>query len=768
MGANDSFTRPVVWSPQPGSQYAFLTCPTYEVLYEGTRGPGKTDALLMDFAQHCGQGFGHHWRGILFRETYPQLADVVAKSKRLFFRMFPGIKFNASDYYWTWPTGEQLYLRHMRTPDDYWSYHGHEYPWIGWEELTNWATSECYESMKACSRSSHEGMPRKYRATANPYGVGHAWVKEYFIDPAPAGRIMQNSRGLQRVRIKGFFFENTALMRADPEYVAKLESITDPNRRKAWLGADWNIVSGGIFDGVWRDEVHVIRPFEIPKTWRLDRSFDWGSSAPFSVGWWAVTDGSEVETGIDDEGEPIKRTFKRGTLIRWAEWYGWNGTANQGCRMLASEIARGILKKEEEMGVRGRVRPGPADSSIFDTQNGVCIADDMQRAGINWERADKSPGSRRNGWELMRDRLDAGLQFPMERPGLFVFDTCRHFIRTVPSLPRDDKNPDDVDCFVAGTMVSTTRGDVPVECIRVGDMVHTPIGPRRVIKDGISGMSPTVRIELADGRKLIGTPDHRVMVVGVGLVPLSMLQCGQTLMEKNSWSRRWFIEAWNTVDMMTSSTMCRVARCFLVAAQVFIVRCGLTTMGQYLPAMLSTTSTTTTTTTNYRILRSCRTQHTRECTTTKGVASVMLNGLQVLLENLSCARTLARCSRTPPSGSLRALIVESLLQPSTHARSHARKDAGTSSYLAPRSALFVVLSFLAKLIQPKRSRPVVTRVGGHSESELVFNLTVEQAHLFYANGILVTNTDAEDHCGDECRYRCLMQPRLASATALNL
>jgi len=435
----------VVWAPQWGSQRSFLACPIYEVLFEGTRGPGKTDALLMDFAQHCGHGFGPYWRGVLFRETYPQLADVVAKSKRLFFRMFPGVKFNSSDYVWTWPTGEQLFLRHMRVEDDYWNYHGHEYPWIGWEELTNWANSACYDSMKACSRSAHPGMPRKYRSTANPYGVGHAWVKEYFIDPAPPGGIIEDQNGLQRVRIKGFYFENKALMSADPTYVAKLMSISDPNKRKAWLGADWNIVSGGMFDGVYREEVHVLRPFEIPPRWRIDRSFDWGSSRPFSVGWWAVADGTEAQVGIDPDGEPVKRTFFRGSLIRVAEWYGWSGKANEGCRMLASEIARGIVKKEKEMGWAGRVRPGPADSSIFDTQNGVCIADDMARAQVNWERADKSPGSRRNGWERLRDYFNAGLSHPMESPGIFTFDTCRQFIRTVPSLPRDEKDPDDVD-----------------------------------------------------------------------------------------------------------------------------------------------------------------------------------------------------------------------------------------------------------------------------------------------------------------------------------
>src|SRR5688572_8841246 len=139
--------RPVAWAPQPGSQELFMSCPLPEVLLHGTRGGGKTDALLMDFAQDVGCGYGAAWRGILFRETYPQLADVVAKSERWFRVIFPGAVFNRQRMAWEWRSGEVLFFRHMKRPEDYWNYHGHEYPWIGWEELTNWADDRCYKSM---------------------------------------------------------------------------------------------------------------------------------------------------------------------------------------------------------------------------------------------------------------------------------------------------------------------------------------------------------------------------------------------------------------------------------------------------------------------------------------------------------------------------------------------------------------------------------------------------------------------------------------------
>lgn len=442
--------RPVLWQPSPplpgcvlSSQQLLLSCPYWEALIEGGRGSGKTAGLLMDFAREVRRGYGPYWRGILFRETYKQLDDLVLKSQLLYRRIFPEATWNGSDYYWSWPTGERLILTYMRKPADYWNYHGHEYPWIGWEEIYNWANAECYELMKSCSRSSCPGIPLRIRSNTNSWGKGHAWVKAYWVDPAPAGvPIRDDKTGQSRVRIYAATEENRALHEADKTYLQKLEGIEDENLRRSWRGgADrWNINAGAFFADVWSASAHVLEPFDIPGSWRLDRAFDWGSSRPFSVGWYAVSDGCQVRLR---DGKT--RTFPRGTLFRVAEWYGWNGKPNEGLRMIAPEIARGILKREREVFPGRLIHPGPADTSIFDTQNGVCIADEMAAAGVRWERADKGPGSRRNGWERCRQVLGAARKFPLEEPGFFVFSTCRHFIRTVPGAVRDEGDPDDID-----------------------------------------------------------------------------------------------------------------------------------------------------------------------------------------------------------------------------------------------------------------------------------------------------------------------------------
>lgn len=461
----------VIWCPQDGSQDRFMFCPFFEGLYHGTRGPGKTDALLMSFAQHVGRGHGAAWRGIIFRQTYPQLADVQAKSEKWFRLMFGNkAKFNRSKMQWEWDTGEVLLFRHMNRPSDYWNYHGHEYPFIGWEELCNWADDQCFTSMFACCRTSTKGVPRMIRATTNPYGPGHNWVKERYRLQTnwwmPFLVIMDSTDTEGRLEppraaYHGHIDENKILLAADPHYKQTIiAAASNPAMAEAWLNGSWEIVGGGMFDDVWKTVYNVVPDFDIPIGWMIDRSFDWGSSAPFSVGWWAESDGSDLRLR---DGR-IRSTVK-GDLFRVREWYGWSGKSNQGLRMLAVDIAKGIVEREMQWGLRMgsgdreqlRVKAGPADNSIHDVENGMSIAMDMSKPvrvgnemhrGISWTRADKRAGSVKNGLEHMRKMMKQAHPTPgqpRELPGLFVTEDCPQFLRTVPTLPRSEKDMDRVD-----------------------------------------------------------------------------------------------------------------------------------------------------------------------------------------------------------------------------------------------------------------------------------------------------------------------------------
>ena len=489
--------RLVVWSPQPGSQEEFLSCPLFEALYHGTRGPGKTDGLLMDFAQHVGQGHGAAWRGVLFRQTYPQLADVVAKSQRWFRQIFPSARFvhsGSSGMSWHFETGEALLFRQMRSPEDYWNHHGHEYPWIAFEELTNWPDDRCYKMMISCCRSSSPNVPRKLRATTNPYGVGHEWVKQRFglhgqwwttiVQPNPKDD--DGNSEPARCAIHGHLSENKILLAVDPDYPRKIAAAaSNKAMAQAWLDGRWDIVAGGMFSDVWSPTHNIVPRFQVPPAWRIDRAFDWGSTKPFSVGWYAKSDGDDLRF-LDGR----RMSTVRGDLFRVREWYGSSGRPNEGLRIFATDVATGIVERELAWRWRSgdtcRVVSGVADSAIFTVEDGASIAGNMQRPvrvggalyrGITWKPSDKGPGSRKNGWELVRKRIAAARPkpgLPREDPALFVVgEECPHFLRTVLSLPRDPKDLDDIDTNAEDHIADEVRYRIRAEGLATGSTKTT-------------------------------------------------------------------------------------------------------------------------------------------------------------------------------------------------------------------------------------------------------------------------------------------------------
>lgn len=466
----------LVWRPHPMSSQALaLACPCNEILYDGTRGPGKTETQLARFRRNVGKGYGRFWRGVIFDREYKNLDDLIVKSKRFFESFNDGARFlsSNSELKWVWPTGEELLFRQIKKESEYWNYHGHEYPFIGWNELTKYPTSALYEAMKSTLRTSFvptlhspvdpdtgvmnvlPPIPLEIFSTTNPYGPGHAWVRDYFIDIAPAGvpyvtetRVFDPRTQaevvvrMSRVRIFGSYKENRFLT---AEYVASLHQITDPNKREAWLFGNWDITAGGALDDLWGD--HVILPrFKIPHNWRVTRSLDWGSSHPFSIGWWAIANGEDIK----HKGKRI--SIPRGSLIRIDEWYGTEkiGT-NKGLKLAARKVAQGVKEREAALKAAGWIAPdadiekGPADNQIGDMHEADerTIRQKMEDEDVYWSESNKSAGSRIAGLQLLRDRLEHSKD--LEGPAFFVMEHCKAARAILPRLPRDEDNPDDVD-----------------------------------------------------------------------------------------------------------------------------------------------------------------------------------------------------------------------------------------------------------------------------------------------------------------------------------
>lgn len=435
----------------PRQSEAFLSGAT-EILYGGAAGGGKSHLLRAAALYWCAAVPG--LQAFLFRRlsddlrrnhmegpgSIPALAADLIRSGLVRVNWGEG-----TVRFWN---GSAIFLCHCQHESDVLKYQGTEMHLLLIDELTHFSR-RTYAFLRGRARMAGLAAPQgpggafpRILCGSNPGGPGHNWVKADFIDGAPpmAVRKMPASEGgMLRQFIPAKLEDNPTLAASDPEYAARLSGLGDPALVRAMREGDWDIVAGGAFDDVWRRSAHVLPRFEIPASWRLDRSFDWGSSKPFSVGWWAESDGAPCVVGGRE------RHFPRGTLVRVRELYGWTGVPDQGARMTAQAVARDILRLEAEAFPGRAAHPGPADSAIYAMENGAGVAADMAREGVRWLPADKRPGSRKTGLLAMRKRLAASLASPMEEPGLFVTEDCPQFIRTVPTLARDPRDNDDID-----------------------------------------------------------------------------------------------------------------------------------------------------------------------------------------------------------------------------------------------------------------------------------------------------------------------------------
>ena len=443
------------FTAQDGQQAALFQCPVEDILYGGARGGGKSYGVLGHFDRHQGE-YGRHAKGIIFRRTYAELEDIVGKAREIFTREQDLSKcvWNDSKKILAFPNGATLKFRYLEKDKDADRYQGHEYTWICIEEAGNFPSPVPIDKLRACLRSGVK-VDKFFILTANPGGPGHNWIKSQYIDPATPETVhwvrkkvkfkgKDKEVSWRRVFIPAKVTDNRILMENDPNYVSNIVASAGGQEwlLKAWLEGDWNIVAGGMFDDVWNESVHILPNFVVPQNWTVYRAFDWGSSKPFSVGWWAVTDGNYVSIN------GRLRLFYPGTVIRIGEWYGWNGTPNVGLRLLESEFIEQLFEKEEVLrkkyGIR-RIYNGPADSAIFTVQDGESIADKHEMRGVPWEKASKGPGSRVAAWQEIRQLLSNSLADPMEEKGLFITEDCLQFRRIIPAVQRDPKNLDDID-----------------------------------------------------------------------------------------------------------------------------------------------------------------------------------------------------------------------------------------------------------------------------------------------------------------------------------
>ena len=404
----------IIFEPNEGPQMQFLASSEREVFYGGARGGGKSYAMLIDPLRYCTK---EHHRALLIRRSMPELRDMINHSQRLYGQAYPGAKWREQEKEWRFPSGARIEFGYAENMTDVLRYQGQSYTWIGVDELPQYPNADVYNFLRSSLRSVDPAIPVYMRATGNPGNIGSQWVKETFVDPAEPGKSfdisVETPNGIKKISrrfIPAKLQDNPYLMQTDDYYIM-LASLPEV-QRKQFLEGDWSAFENSSFPE-FNTTTHVVQPFEIPKGWSRFRTCDWGYSSPACCLWIAID--------WDNNLWVYRELYTK--------------------KITADEFARKVL--EAEMGET--MRYGILDSSTWARRGdvGPSIAETMIQEGCRWRPADRSPKSRVNGKLEIHKRLKVHEE--NKQPTLKILSNCVNLIRTLPLLPLDKNNPEDVD-----------------------------------------------------------------------------------------------------------------------------------------------------------------------------------------------------------------------------------------------------------------------------------------------------------------------------------
>ena len=376
----------IAWQPQPGPQEAAIRAGFVdELFYGGAAGGGKSDFLLGDFLSDVDQGSA--WQGMLFRQSFPALDDLVRRSHEIFPQV--GGRWLQGKYDWRFPNGSVLHFRHFETIFDFAKYQGASLSWIGFDELGEWADPQCYNRMK--SRLRGMAKNKRIRSSGNPGGIGHGWVQEYFRIPmhqtsfTDSAPFKDPKSGMLRLFIPSRVQDNKILMEADPEYIDRLRGVGDDELVKAWLDGDWGALVGAYFSRNW-SKVELIDSFQIPPAWPVFTGLDYGEASPSAC-------------------EHAQEVVARQKTYPFCD----------------SRPRRNIA--DPNFFVRRRVNQSKVNSA----------ADQFREHGM---RLVPGNNNRINGWRILNDAMSKGK--------IKIFkEWCPKAIDSIPRLSRDIKKPED-------------------------------------------------------------------------------------------------------------------------------------------------------------------------------------------------------------------------------------------------------------------------------------------------------------------------------------
>jgi len=413
----DEINQRIVWSPQKGPQEMLVNCPITLIGYGGARGGGKTDGVLGKFAVKQEQ-LGDAFNAIFFRKELPQADDLIERAKQIYLPL--NAHWQDQKKQFTFPNGGRLRFRPLADDADAEKYQGQNLSDCAIEEAGNYANPSPIFKLFGALRGN--GNPQII-LTFNPGGVGHSWLKELFVKPAPNGKkilvkSLPNGSSFDYIYIPSRIGDNRILLAQDPEYINRLHMVGSPELVRAWLEGDFEIHEGSYFPEF--SSRSIIAPFNIPKHWPRYLGYDWGYRSPFAAVWGAVS------SGRDDHGNEVP--YPKGAIIIYREMHG-----------------KGVDNKEQAARIAAAGRDekvhAAADPSIFNTQGGPSIADQMHSVFASYGHPQFRPADndRISGWSQIRQRLVA------KTPLLYITTNCPYLLETLPALSISKRNPEDAD-----------------------------------------------------------------------------------------------------------------------------------------------------------------------------------------------------------------------------------------------------------------------------------------------------------------------------------
>lgn len=419
----------IAYAPQPGPQTDYHRRIEDVVGYGGTKGPGKTHAIIGEALRDTENPQYH---GILFRRTYPQLQEIIDRGTKIYSML--GAEWKGVLHRWHFPSGAIISTGHVQHEKDVENWNGKEFQYMGVDQAEQF-TKYMIDYLMAQNRTSAPDLRCRFHMTFNPGGIGNAWIKKMFItDRLPAktySMILDMPDGAKLTRtytfIRGTVYDNKILLKNNPQYLAVLASLPE-KLKKAFLHGDFDALSGQYFD-TWMEDFHTIKSFDVPPEWNIYMSMDWGYDKPLSCHWWAIPPDSSHVYCIAEyvTTHTISTKAAEEIHVKNKAMFGDNYIADRRIKWFA------------------------VDPSIFNTggQTGKSIGEDFYNTmvektsnGTEHLLIIPADNNRIQGWSLFRNMLAIQKD---GKPYCMWFKTCSYALESIPTLIHDEHKTEDLD-----------------------------------------------------------------------------------------------------------------------------------------------------------------------------------------------------------------------------------------------------------------------------------------------------------------------------------